>query len=138
MGSRTCLPGCAGQRQFTALTVLLALSAVLPIPSHAQEAGSAARGKMIFESRCVACHSLDSHRVGPALGTVFGRKAGKAPEFVYSRALRAASHVWDRDKLLAWLTNPEAVVPGQAMGYQVETAGDRQDVVAYLASLPKK
>lgn len=138
MGSRTCRPGCAGQRQFTALAVLLALSAMLPEPSHAQEAGSAPRGKMIFESRCVACHSLDSHRVGPALGTVFGRKAGKAPEFVYSRALRAASHVWDRDKLLAWLTNPEAVVPGQAMGYQVETAGDRQDVVAYLASLPKK
>jgi cytochrome c len=138
MGTRTCLPGCAGQRQFTALAVLLALSAMLPEPSHAQEAGSAARGKMIFESRCVACHSLDSHRVGPALGTVFGRKAGKAPEFSYSQALRAASHVWDRDKLLAWLTNPEAVVPGQAMGYQVETAGDRLDVVNYLASLPKK
>lgn len=138
MGSRTFLSGCAGRGQFTALAVLLALSAMLPLSSKAQEAGSAARGKMIFESRCVACHSLDSHRVGPALGTVFGRKAGKTPEFAYSKALRAASHVWDRDKLLAWLTNPEAVVPGQAMGYQVETAGDRLDVVTYLASLSKK
>jgi cytochrome c len=138
MGSRTCRPGCAGQGQLTALAVLLALSVMLPESSHAQEAGSAARGKMIFESRCIACHSLDSDRVGPALGTVFGRKAGKAPAFTYSKALRAASHVWDRDKLLAWLTNPEAVVPGQAMGYQVETAGDRLDVVSYLASLSKK
>lgn len=138
MEGRTFLPGCAGQRQLTALAMLLALSAMLAQPSNAQEAGSAARGKTIFESRCVACHSLDSHRVGPALGTVFGRRAGKAPEFAYSRALRAASHVWDRDKLLAWLTNPEAVVPGQAMGYQVETAGDRLDVVSYLASLSKK
>ena len=117
--------GCAG------------LSAVLLTPVLAQT-GSVVNGQMIFESRCVACHSLDTNRVGPALGDVFGRMAGKAPDFEYSKALAAASHVWGRDKLLAWLENPESVVPGQAMGYRVDMRNDRLDVVAYLASLAKK
>ena len=119
------------------LTPCAALSLALVAGAHAQT-GSAAKGQMIFESRCVACHSLDVNRVGPALGTVVGRVAGKAPDYFYSQALSGATHVWDRDKLLAWLTNPESVVPGQAMGYRVEMPEDRQDVVAYLASLPRK
>jgi cytochrome c len=114
----------------------LALSLLALTPALAQ-VGVAAKGQMIFESRCIACHSVDANRVGPALGTVFGRVAGKAPDFSYSKALGAARHVWDRDKLLAWLTNPESVVPGQAMGYRVELPEDRLDVVAYLASISK-
>jgi len=119
------------------LTGCTVLSLALVAGAHAQT-GSVAKGQMIFESRCVACHSLDANRVGPALGTVVGRVAGKAPDYFYSQALGAATHVWDRNKLLAWLTNPESVVPGQAMGYRVEMPEDRQDVVAYLASLSKK
>jgi cytochrome c len=69
------------------------------------------------------------------LGTVYGRVAGKAPDFSYSKALAAAQHRWTRDKLLAWLANPEALVPGQGMGYQVPSTPDREDLVAYLASL---
>lgn len=108
---------------------------VLVMPVQAQSE-SLAHGQVIFETRCGACHSLDTHRVGPALGTVWGRMAGKAPDFDYSPALAAATHVWHRDKLLAWLENPEAVVPGQRMGYRVARVQDRLDVVAYLASLP--
>lgn len=102
------------------------------------QTGSVANGQAIFESRCVACHSLESHRVGPGLGTVFGRVAGKASGFDYSSALASATHVWRQEKLLAWLEDPEAVVPGQGMGYRVEQAVDRLDVVAYLASLSVK
>ena len=102
------------------------------------QTGSVVNGQAIFESRCVACHSLESHRVGPALGTVFGRVAGKASGFDYSSALASATHVWRQEKLLAWLEDPEAVVPGQGMGYRVEQAVDRLDVVAYLASLSVK
>ena len=36
--------------------------------------------------------------------------------------------------LLAWLTHPEDVVPGQRMGYQVADATDRADLVAYLTT----
>ena len=97
-------------------------------------AQSAAHGKTIFESVCGACHGLDANRVGPALRGVLGRPAGTAPDFSYSVALSKAHHVWDRSKLNAWLTDPEKLVPGQAMGFQSERATDRADVVAYLAT----
>jgi cytochrome c len=43
--------------------------------------------------------------------------------------------VWSGEKLRAWLTDPEALVPGQAMGYSLSQADDRLDVVAFLQSL---
>jgi len=105
-------------------------------PSVAQ-AQSAARGQTLFASRCTACHSLDANRVGPALQTVVGRKAGTAKDYDYSPALAGAGHRWNRALLLAWLTDPEKVVPGQRMGYRVEDAADREDLVAYLSAQGK-
>ena len=72
---------------------------------------------------------------GQALRFVVGRTAGKARDYVYSGAMARASHTWSSDKLMAWLGNPENVVPGQAMNYRLDLPQDRADVVAYLASL---
>lgn len=113
---------------------VVALMLVLGLPAQAQTS-SVTNGQAIFDTRCVACHSLDTNRVGPALGTVWGRAAGTASGFEYSTALGQATHRWSSEKLLAWLENPEALVPGQQMGYRVELASDRLDVVAFLASL---
>ena len=107
---------------------------VLGVSAGAQ-AQSVTRGQALFDSRCVACHSLDANRVGPALGGVLGRTAGKADAYSYSSAMKAATHVWDVHKLKAWLTNPEALVPGQNMNYRLDLAQDRDDVVAYLVSV---
>ena len=134
MRARTPLTACAGRPTLKAWAAGWGLSLVILTPALAQT-GSVTNGKLIFESRCGACHSLKASRVGPPLGGVVGRVAGKAPDYSYSKALGAASHVWGRDKLLEWLGNPEAVVPGQVMGYSVETLQDRLDVVAYLESL---
>ena len=103
--------------------------------SAGAQAQSVARGQALFESRCVACHSLDANRVGPALRGVVGRTAGKAKDYFYSEAMAAATHVWDAPKIKAWLTNPEDVVPGQDMNYRLDLPQDRDDVVAYLASV---
>jgi cytochrome c len=115
------------------LALVLGAAATL---AQAQGA-DAVKGRQLFESRCVGCHSLDAHRVGPALGTVFGRSAGQQPDFAYSPALQRATHVWTTDKLLSWLADPEALLPGQAMGYSLSQAQDRRDVVAFLSSLAK-
>ena len=101
----------------------------------AQTADPVARGRALYESRCVACHSVDSHRVGPSHQGVLGRKAGTAPGYAYSDALRSSRVVWNRTNLLAWLAGPEAVIPGQTMGYSLGDAREREDVVAYLATL---
>jgi cytochrome c len=112
-----------------ALAVVLGSSPVLA------QTASAERGKLLYESRCVACHSVDANRVGPLHRGVLGRRAGTAPGFVYSDALRGSTLVWSRETLQAWLKNPEALIPGQQMGYQVETLQDRLDLVAYLVTL---
>ena len=115
--------------------VITWLALVQCVPASAQ---SIKRGQVLFETHCVTCHALDTNRAGPALRGVVGRPAGKAPEFFYSEALESATHVWDKAKLKAWLTNPESVVPGQEMNFHLDAARDREDVVAYLASLPKR
>lgn len=96
--------------------------------------GSVARGKELYESRCTACHSLDHSRIGPAHRGVFGRSAGQVAGFDYSKALRGARVTWTARSLDRWLTNPEAFIPGQKMGYSVPDAQDRADIISFLAS----
>lgn len=66
---------------------------------------------------------------------VVGRKAGSAAGYRYSEALRNSKIVWSHDTLVAWLSGPEMLIAGQRMGYSVASAQDREDVVAYLATL---
>ena len=101
----------------------------------AQADAQVQRGRAVYESRCVACHSVDSHRVGPAHQGVLGRRAGSAAGYAYSEALRDSRLVWSRTSLAAWLAGPEAVIPGQTMNYSLGDANERADVVAYLATL---
>ena len=116
------------------IALAAALAAAFATPASAQDA---AKGKTVFETRCIACHSLAANRVGPALGTVFGRTAGTNPGFSYSPALKAAGHVWDAEKLEKWLTNPQAFVPGAVMPFRLGDADERKNVAAYFASLKK-
>src|SRR5262245_62277938 len=105
-----------------------ALSAIACF-SHVADAE---RGSMLYDSRCIGCHSLDANRVGPAHRGVFGRKAGAATDYDHSPALRNARLVWDARTLDRWLADPEQLVPGQRMGYSVSEAPDRADLIAYL------
>lgn len=112
------------------LTGSLLVATILQ-PAHADPV----RGKTLYDSRCVGCHSVDSNRVGPAHKGVVGRKAGAVKDFDYSPALRASKIVWDVALVQKWLTNPEALIPGQRMGYSVDEAKDRLDLAEYLATL---
>jgi cytochrome c len=103
--------------------------------SMTSAAGTALKGKEIYDARCSACHSVEDNRVGPMHLGVFGRKAGSVKSYRYSDALSKSKVVWSRDTLTAWLTNPETLIPGQRMGYSMDNAQDRDDVVAYLATL---
>ena len=96
--------------------------------------GDPVRGQTIYQSRCTACHSLDHSRIGPAHRGVFDRLAASVPGFDYSPALKHSGVSWTAANLNRWLTDPEAFIPGQKMGYQVTDPVDRQDIVAFLAS----
>jgi cytochrome c len=118
------------------ISSLLLMTASFAIAqSSATATGNALKGKEIYDARCSACHSVDDNRVGPMHMGVFGRKAGGVKNYRYSDALNKSKVIWSRDTLTAWLTNPEMLIPGQRMGYAMDNAQDREDVVTYLATL---
>ena len=110
-----------------------ALLAALSTLANAQP--DAAHGRELYESKCVACHSIDAHRVGPMHRGLFGRRPGSSPGYEYSAALARAAIVWDAAALERWLADPQALVPGQKMGYAVPDARDRADLIAYLRAV---
>lgn len=110
-----------------ALPLLMLATAGLPAAAE-----DAVRGKALYESRCAGCHSIEANRVGPKHAGVFGRKAGGVSDFDYSPALQRSKVIWNSQTLEKWLRDPEALIPGQAMGYSVAEQKDRLDLIAYL------
>jgi cytochrome c2 len=53
-------------------------------------------------------------------------------DYSYSKALKNSGLTWDETTLDRWLTNPSALVPGTKMFFQLSSAQDRADVIAYL------
>jgi cytochrome c len=96
--------------------------------------GDPQRGKALYQG-CTGCHSIDENDIGPKHRGVVGRKAGTAPGYAYSAALKGAGIVWDKVTLDRWLANPSAMVPGTKMYFLLPNAQDRADVIAYLAEL---
>ena len=94
--------------------------------------GDAVRGKDIFERRCTGCHAMDQDREGPRLRGVFGRSTGAVPGFGYSPALQKANIVWNETTLERWLTDPDALVPGNNMEFHVAKEQERRDLIRFL------
>jgi cytochrome c len=71
---------------------------------------------------CQACHALvpnAGQKPGPQLAGLIGRPVAGDPAFDYSPALRAArdkADAWTRERLDLFLSDPEAMYPGQWMG----------------------
>ena len=93
------------------------------------------RGERLYQRRCSSCHSLDRDRIGPRHRDVFGRQAGTVEGFRYSSALRQLDLVWGEETLSAWLENPASLAPGNAMGFRVSKAEEREAIIAYLKSV---
>ena len=112
----------------------IALLAVLAAgPARAE--GDATRGQELFEATCTGCHSLDQSRIGPMLGTVYGRTAGMVEGFNYTPAVRDSGVVWTEETLEPWLTNPRDFIAGTRMPLRVSDAQKRADIIAFLKSL---
>lgn len=118
-----------------ALLVLLGASGA----PHA--AGDERRGAEHFRA-CAACHSLEPgvHLAGPSLFGVPGRKAATAEGFGrYSQAMRRSGLVWTEDTLDAWIADPAALVPDNAMAFEgIGAPGVRADLIAYLRAVQER
>ncbi|WP_353227486.1 c-type cytochrome [Novosphingobium sp.] len=113
--------------------VVAALALVAPVAAHAEDV---AAGKAVF-GQCMACHVAKPGAVGvaaPNLYGVVGRKAASTG-FAYSSALKASKLTWDKATLNTFLKAPQKLVPGTRMVIAVTNDTQRENVIAYLASL---
>jgi cytochrome c len=117
---------------------ILALAAVFMSAqalSQDNDDGANRDGKLAFNSSCRTCHSIDEgdNRLGPNLHDIIGREAG-TEEYGYSPAMTASDLVWDAETLDRFITDPQAVVPGNNMKPYggISDAEIRADIVAYL------
>ena len=97
-------------------------------------------GAALFQRQCSACHTLDPSappHQGPLLAGVYGRKPGTVPGYHYSPGFANVDFVWDEPHLDAYLTNPQAVIPGAIMPYRQSKAPIRHAIIAYLKEQPK-
>ena len=118
-------------------------AAAIPAPVSGRTAtgprtADAGRGSTVFRT-CAACHSVG--RGGPDVdgpnlyGVVGAPVAGRRPRYGYTQALRDVSGIWTEGRLDSWLTDPAGFAPGTAMHFAgLDDAGDRADVIAFLAS----
>jgi cytochrome c len=118
--------------------IILASVGALSVPLAAYAQGDAAAGEKVF-AHCAPCHSTKpgENKFGPSLAGVFGRKSGTEPGYNYSSATKGLNITWDEANLDGWLQGPGKFVRGTKMIYSVPEEKDRQDVIAYLKTLPK-
>ena len=92
-------------------------------------------GATLFTNQCATCHVLnakDGQRQGPPLAGIIGRSAGTVPGFAYSKGFAQAGFTWTPEKLDAWLTNPQAVIPGAVMAYRQANPDTRRLIINWL------
>ena len=90
---------------------------------------------VLFKNQCGTCHVVQSGgppRPGPNLASVVGRKAGSVPGFKYSAAFGKGVFAWDEARLDAWLTNPQAMLPGTIMVYRQANPATRKALIDWL------
>jgi cytochrome c len=125
------------------LIAVFAFVSMLATGASQANEGKAQDGEEVFK-RCRACHEVGpdaKNKLGPSLNGIIGRKAGSIEGFTYSPANKKAGEegwVWTDEKLLTYLENPRAAMPGNRMAFVgLPDEQDRLDILAYLKTFSK-
>jgi cytochrome c len=117
----------------SAMSTVDVASAQMLLPSARSSDGAA-----LFKQQCGTCHATgfsDAPRQGPPQIRIIGQHAGRVDGFHYSPSLAQAGFTWDENTLDAWLTNPQAVLPGAIMAYRQSKPETRAAIITYLKGL---
>lgn len=118
------------------LTVSLVLSSLTSMVVQANPLTE----EQLYDIACSACHSLGQttdHHIGPPLGRLLNRQAGAIEGYRYSEALATSGWRWSLPTLLAWLAEPDAAIPNNAMNYvNPLTAEESQRLAEWLLQQP--
>jgi cytochrome c2 len=94
-------------------------------------------GAVLFATSCGGCHKVLNgleHSYGPDLAGIVGRRVASAPGFeAYSPALKASHGKWTKERLDAWLSDPQTVAPGTTMTFRgIPDRAQRAAIIDYL------
>jgi cytochrome c2 len=118
--------------------VLISMIAGLAF-GQAHAAGDSAKGKRVF-NKCKACHALvaGKKKIGPSLHGIYGRKAGTAPGYSASKAMKDSGVVWSPETLSRYLADPKKFIPGNKMPFPgLRNEEDLANLNAYLLQATK-
>ena len=108
--------------------------------------GDIVNGSRAFMRNCMSCHSLETNNqgyktTGPALGLIYGRRAGSDPYFEYSQGLLMSNFVWNEKRLFNFMKKPKEMFPDvrcEILGGGVENSTDRADLTKFLKKFTKE
>jgi cytochrome c len=123
-------------RRFSQPLLFALVAGFAVVAGQARADGDAGHGKQVFQ-QCGICHSTEpgEAKLGPSLFGVVGRKSAAVPGFRYTPAIQKLDVTWTPEVLDQWLQNPSKMASGTAMAFNLSNEKDRQDVIAYLATL---
>jgi cytochrome c len=116
--------------------IALSLAAIAAVATPT--AARAQDGDVLFRRQCAICHAVQAgqNKIGPSMVGVAGEKAGRAPGFEYSEALKSANITWTDDVLTKYIADPKAIIPGGKMAFAgLKKPEDVQAVIAYIKTL---
>ncbi|KAI9297239.1 cytochrome c [Neoconidiobolus thromboides FSU 785] len=104
--------------------------------------GNAVQGSKLFKKLCSQCHSIiknSGHKAGPNLYGVIGRKSGTTKGYLYTKANKDASILWDEENLNEYLKNPVKYIPGTKMIFTgVRKEVDRKDIIEFIKKVSEE
>ena len=127
------------KKQFSKVTLSMVM---FLIALSSASAGDLKKGKKVF-NKCKACHTLveNKHRIGPSLHGIYGRKAGVASKYKFSRAMKKAGNsglVWDDKSLAKYLYKPRSFIKGTKMAFAgIKKTRDMENLLAFLKEASK-
>ncbi|MEG1039659.1 MAG: c-type cytochrome [Pseudomonas sp.] len=120
-------------RQCLAGFTMLALFQVAQVQAAACVPAAVETGSKLFARDCSVCHAVKegvTGMMGVNLHGVAGRTSGTFPGFSYSQAMKDKAVAWKAETLQAFITQPQAYVPGTYMPYMGMASADESAAVA--------
>lgn len=126
-----------------AITGSAAMAQTKPAPKAAAKValakptGDAVAGQKSFDMKCKVCHQAGGTGgpLAPDLRGVYGRTSGTGTFARYSAGMKSAGIVWQQTTLDTYLQGPAKMVPGSIMAIAPVPLPDRNNIIAYLATL---